>query len=71
MEKIFPIFAAEIIGGFSGDFIQNRLLPIEIAPLTTANSAQFKPANYNYLSTNESLSDFSITAEKTIHYSAC
>ena len=35
--------------------------------MTISNSAEFKPANFNYLSTNESLSDFSIAAEKTIH----
>lgn len=67
MKKIFPILAAAIIGGFSGNFIQNKFLPKEIAPLTISNSAEFKPANFNYLSTNESLSDFSIAAEKTIH----
>ncbi|MDG1047203.1 MAG: trypsin-like peptidase domain-containing protein, partial [Flavobacteriaceae bacterium] len=67
MKKIFPILAAAIIGGFSGNFIQNKFLPKEIAPLTISNSAEFKPANFNYLSTNVSLSDFSIAAEKTIH----
>ena len=67
MKKIFPILVAAIIGGFSGNFIQNKFLPKEIAPFTISNSAEFKPANFNYLSTNESLSDFSIAAEKTIH----
>ena len=67
MKKIIPFLIAAIIGGFSGNFIQNRLLPKEIAPLTTDNLSPLKNTNYNYLSTNESLSDFSIAAEKTIH----
>src|SRR5210317_363576 len=67
MKKIIPFLIAAVIGGISGNFIQNRLLPKEIAPLTTENLSPFKHTNYNYLSTNESLSDFSIAAEKTIH----
>lgn len=67
MKKIIPFLIAAVIGGISGNFIQNRLLPKEIAPLTTDNLSPFKHTNYNYLSTNESLSDFSIAAEKTIH----
>lgn len=64
MKKIIPFLIAAVIGGFSGNFIQNRLLPKEVAPLTTDNLSSFKHTNYNYLSTNESLSDFSIAAEK-------
>ena len=47
MKKIIPFLIAAVIGGISGNFIQNRLVPKEIAPLTTDNLTPFKHTNYN------------------------
>ena len=73
MKKLFPILLAALVGGVSGSFIQGVLVQttpqssIKNASLDYENKSDYKAVNYNLLSTNESPSDFSIAADKTIH----